>query len=86
MRAKNLAGLINIGFGNVVNTKKIVAVINPEAAPIKRMIQSAKDKGLTIDATQGRRTRSVIITEDEYIILSALQPETIAGRFNNDER
>lgn len=86
MRVKNLAGLINIGFGNVVNTKKIVAVINPEAAPIKRMIQSAKDKGLTIDATQGRRTRSVIITEDEYIILSALQPETIAGRFNNDER
>lgn len=81
-----MAGLINIGFGNVVNTKKIVAVINPEAAPIKRMIQSAKDKGLTIDATQGRRTRSVIITEDEYIILSALQPETIAGRFNNDER
>lgn len=81
-----MAGLINVGFGNVVNTKKIVAVINPEAAPIKRMVQNAKDKGLTIDATQGRRTRSVIITEDEYIILSALQPETIAGRFNNDER
>jgi regulator of extracellular matrix RemA (YlzA/DUF370 family) len=81
-----LAGLINVGFGNVVNTSKIVAVINPEAAPIKRMVQSAKDKGLTVDATQGRRTRSVIITEDEYIILSALQPETIAGRFNNDER
>jgi hypothetical protein len=81
-----LAGLINVGFGNVVNTKKIVAVINPEAAPIKRMVQNAKDKGLTVDATQGRRTRSVIITEDEYIILSALQPETIAGRFNNDER
>lgn len=81
-----MSGLINIGFGNVVNTKKIVAVINPEAAPIKRMVQNAKDKGLTIDATQGRRTRSVIITEDEYIILSALQPETIAGRFNNDER
>ncbi|OYP11293.1 hypothetical protein C8E03_106131 [Lachnotalea glycerini] len=81
-----MAGLINVGFGNVVNTNKIVAVINPEAAPIKRMIQSAKDKGLTVDATQGRRTRSVIITEDEYIILSALQPETIAGRFNNDER
>lgn len=81
-----MAGLINVGFGNVVNTKKIVAVINPEAAPIKRMVQNAKDKGLTVDATQGRRTRSVIITEDEYIILSALQPETIAGRFNNDER
>ncbi|KAB1440667.1 DUF370 domain-containing protein [Candidatus Galacturonibacter soehngenii] len=81
-----MAGLINIGFGNVVNTNKIVAVINPEAAPIKRMIQTAKDKGVVVDATQGRRTRSVIITEDEYIILSALQPETIAGRFNNDER
>lgn len=81
-----MAGLINVGFGNVVNTNKIVAVINPEAAPIKRMVQNAKDKGLTVDATQGRRTRSVIITEDEYIILSALQPETIAGRFNNDER
>lgn len=81
-----MAGLINIGFGNVVNTNKIVAVINPEAAPIKRMIQTAKDKGVAVDATQGRRTRSVIITEDEYIILSALQPETIAGRFNNDER
>lgn len=81
-----MAGLINIGFGNVVNTSKIVAVINPEAAPIKRMIQTAKDKGVAVDATQGRRTRSVIITEDEYIILSALQPETIAGRFNNDER
>lgn len=81
-----MAGLINIGFGNVVNTNKIVAVINPEAAPIKRMVQNAKDKGLAVDATQGRRTRSVIITEDDYIILSALQPETIAGRFNNDER
>lgn len=86
LRGINLAGLINVGFGNVVNTNKIVAVINPEAAPIKRMVQNAKDKGLTVDATQGRRTRSVIITEDEYIILSALQPETIAGRFNNDER
>lgn len=81
-----MAGLINIGFGNVVNTNKIVAVINPEAAPIKRMVQNAKDKGFAVDATQGRRTRSVIITEDDYIILSALQPETIAGRFNNDER
>lgn len=81
-----MAGLINVGFGNVVNTNKIVAIINPEAAPIKRMVQSAKDKGMAVDATQGRRTRSVILTEDDYIILSALQPETIAGRFNNDER
>lgn len=79
--------LINIGFGNVVNTDKIVSVLNPDSAPIKRIIQNAKDSGASIDATQGRRTRSVIVTEDEYIILSALQPETIAGRFNNnDER
>lgn len=79
--------LINIGFGNVVNTDKIVSVLNPDAAPIKRIIQNAKDSGAAIDATQGRRTRSVIVTEDEYIVLSALQPETIAGRFNNnDER
>ncbi|WP_099466681.1 DUF370 domain-containing protein [Konateibacter massiliensis] len=81
-----MAGLINIGFGNVVNTSKIVAVINPEAAPIKRMVQNAKDKGTAVDATQGRRTRSVIIMENEQIILSALQPETIAGRYNSDER
>lgn len=73
--------LINVGFGNVVNTNKIIAVVSPDAAPIKRMIQSAKEQGTVIDATQGRKTKAVIITTDTYLILSALQPETIAKRF-----
>ena len=68
-----MAKLINIGFGNVVNSRKIVAVVSPDAAPVKRMIQ--------IDATQGRKTKAVIVTSDDYIVLSALQPETIARRF-----
>lgn len=72
--------LINIGYGNMVNFDKIVSVVSPESAPIKRMIQTAKDKGTAIDATQGRKTQGVIITDCDYIILSALLPETIAGR------
>ena len=76
-----MAKLINIGFGNVVNTDKIVAVVSPDAAPIKRMVQSAKEAGHAIDATQGRKTKAVIITENDRLILSALQPETIARRF-----
>lgn len=80
-----MSGLINVGFGNVVNSNKIVAIINPESAPIKRLIQNARDNGMTVDATQGRRTRAVIITEDDYFVLSALQPETITNRFNNIE-
>ena len=75
--------LINIGFGNVVNSDKVIAVINPDSAPIKRMIQNAKDGGAAIDATQGRRTKSVIIMENQQLILSALQPETLTNRFNN---
>lgn len=75
--------LINIGFGNVVNSDKVIAVINPDSAPIKRMIQNAKDGGTAIDATQGRRTKSVIIMENQQCILSALQPETLTNRFNN---
>lgn len=77
-----MTGLINIGFGNVVNTEKIVSVISPDAAPIKRLVQQAKEKGNVIDATQGRRTRSVIITDSEWIVLSALMPDTITGRYN----
>lgn len=77
-----MAGLMNVGFGNVVNTRKIVAVIQPDSAPAKRMIQRAKEAERVIDATQGRRTRAVIITEDQYLILSALQPDTLSGRFN----
>lgn len=72
--------LINIGYGNMVNFDKIVSVVSPESAPIKRMVQTAKDKGTAIDATQGRKTQGVIITDCDYIILSALLPETIAGR------
>ncbi|MBR1443010.1 MAG: DUF370 domain-containing protein [Firmicutes bacterium] len=72
--------LINIGFGNVVSANRIIAIVSPESAPIKRLIQEAKDNGNSVDATCGRRTRAVIITDSEHIILSALQPETIANR------
>ena len=77
-----MARLMNIGFGNVVNTAKIVAVVSTDAAPVKRMVQNARQIGKVIDATQGRRTKSVIITEEDHIILSALQPETLVKRFH----
>lgn len=77
-----MAKLINIGFGNVVNTDKIVAVISPDAAPVKRMVQNAKGSSRLIDATQGRKTKAVIVTQEDHLILSALQPETIAKRFS----
>ena len=73
--------LINIGFGNVVNTGKVIAIINPDSAPIKRMIQNSKDTGMAIDATQGRRTKAVIVMENNQLVLSALQPETLTSRF-----
>lgn len=78
-----MAKLINIGFGNVVNSDKIVAIVSPDAAPVKRMVQTAKSNGDVIDATQGRKTKAVIITEGRQILLSALQPETIARRFSD---
>ncbi len=74
--------LINIGFGNIVSANRIVAIVSPESAPIKRMIQEARDNGILIDATYGRRTRAVIITDSNHIILSAVQPETVAQRVN----
>ena len=74
--------LFNVGFGNVVNSRKIVAVVSPDAAPVKRMIQSVKGTRTLIDATQGRKTKAVIVTSDDYLVLSALQPETIARRFS----
>lgn len=77
-----MAGLINIGFGNAVNTAKIVAVVSPDAAPVKRLVQHAKEEGRVIDATQGRRTKAVIVTQEDHVILSALQPDTIARRFS----
>ena len=75
--------LINIGFGNMVSAKRLVAIVSPESAPIKRIIQDARDKGSLIDATYGRRTRAVIITDSEHVVLSAIQPETISNRFGS---
>ncbi|QNO16337.1 DUF370 domain-containing protein [Alkalicella caledoniensis] len=77
--------LINIGFGNIVSANRIVAIVSPESAPIKRIIQEARDKGMLIDATYGRRTRAVVITDSEHIILSAVQPETVAQRLQSKE-
>jgi regulator of extracellular matrix RemA (YlzA/DUF370 family) len=72
--------LINIGFGNMVSATRLVAIVSPESAPIKRIIQDVRDKGQLIDATYGRRTRAVIIMDSGHVILSAIQPETVAGR------
>ncbi len=77
--------LVNVGFGNVVNSRKIISIISPEAAPIKRMVQTAKDTGMAIDATCGRRTKAVIAMDSGHLILSSLLPETIAGRVNQKE-
>ena len=77
--------LINIGFGNIVAAHRIIAIIGPESAPIKRIIQEGKERGVVIDATYGRRTRAVIITDSDHIILSAVQPETVAHRLVNKE-
>ncbi len=75
--------LINIGFGNIVSAERIISIVSPESAPIKRIIQEAKDSKMAIDATYGRRTRSVIIMDSGHVILSAVQPETVAGRVEN---
>lgn len=77
--------LVNIGFGNMINASKLVAVVSPDSAPIKRIIQESKEKGNLIDATQGRRTRAVIITDSDHVILSYLQSETVANRLNSDD-
>ncbi|MDD2568903.1 MAG: DUF370 domain-containing protein [Clostridia bacterium] len=73
--------LINIGFGNIVSANRVIAIVSPESAPIKRIIQDARDKAMLIDATYGRRTRAVIITDSGHVVLSAVQPETVANRF-----
>jgi len=77
--------LINIGFGNMVNADRIVAVVSPESAPIKRVIHDAEEKGILVNATYGRRTRAVIITDSEHVILTSIQPETVAGRLVGGE-
>ena len=77
--------LINIGFGNMVSAQLVVAVVSPESAPIKRMVQEAKEKGVAVDATFGRRTKAVLVMDSGSLVLSALLPETISSRFNGKE-
>lgn len=76
---------INIGFGNIVNSGKVISIISPDAAPVKRMVQTAKDSGMAIDATCGRRTKAVIVMDSGHVVLSSLLPDTIAGRINLKE-
>lgn len=78
--------LINIGFGNIVSANRIVSIVSPDSAPIKRIIQEARERGGLIDATYGRRTRAVIITDSDHVILSAVQPETVAHRLATKEQ
>jgi regulator of extracellular matrix RemA (YlzA/DUF370 family) len=73
--------LINIGFGNILAANRIVAIISPDSAPVKRIIQDARERGTLIDATYGRRTRAVVFTDSGHVVLSAVQPETVANRF-----
>ena len=75
--------LINIGFGNMVSANRLVAIVSPESAPIKRVVLDAKERGSLIDATYGRRTRAVLITDSDHVILSAVQPETVAHRMSD---
>ena len=77
--------LINIGFGNMISSARLIAIVSPESAPIKRIVQEAKDNGSLIDATYGRRTRAVIVMDSDHVILSAVQPETVAGRLDDDD-
>ena len=74
--------LINIGFGNMVNASRVIAIVSPDSAPIKRIIQDARDKGMLIDATYGRRTRAVVVTDVNFVVLSAIQPETVGNRLS----
>lgn len=78
--------LINIGFGNIVAGSRVIAVVSPESAPIKRIVQEARDRGMLIDATYGRRTRAVIITDSDHVVLSAIQPETVSGRLEDKDK
>ena len=86
MKGMRQMKLINIGFGNMVSAGRIITIVSPESAPIKRIIQDARDNGVLIDATYGRRTSAVIVMDSGHVILSAIQPETVANRFvQNDE-
>jgi regulator of extracellular matrix RemA (YlzA/DUF370 family) len=77
--------LINIGFGNILAANRIVAIISPDSAPVKRIIQEARERGTLVDATYGRRTRAVVITDSGHVVLSAVQPETVAHRSKGEE-
>lgn len=77
--------LISIGFGNMVAADRVIAIVGPESAPIKRIIQDAKERGTLIDATYGRRTRAVLVMDSDHVILSAVQPETVANRMTDGE-
>ncbi len=76
--------LINIGFGNMVSAGRLIALVTPESAPVKRIIQEARDKGALIDATCGRRTRTVLVMDSDHVVLSAVAPETVGARFENN--
>ena len=76
---------INVGFGNIVSANRLISIVSPEPAPIKRIVQDARDRGQLIDATYGRRTRAVLIMDSDHVILSAVQPETVANRLDNKD-
>ena len=80
-----MAGFVNIGFGNIINSSKIETIVSPDSAPSKRMVQKAREDGSVIDATQGRKSKAILVMENGRLVLSALQPETIAGRLNQPE-
>ena len=77
--------LLNIGFGNMVSTDRLIAIVSPDSAPLTRMIQEGRDRGVLIDASYGRKTRSVVIMDSDHIVLSAIQPDTVAARLNGKE-
>ena len=77
--------LINIGFGNMISAGRLIAIVSPESAPIKRMIQEARDRGVLVDATYGRKTRAVLIMDNDHLVLSALQPETVSNRITGQD-
>ena len=77
--------LINIGFGNMISTGRLIAIVSPDSAPIKRMVQEARERGVLIDASFGRRTRAVLVMDNDHLVLSALQPETVANRISGQD-
>lgn len=77
--------LINVGFGNMISAGRLIAIVSPDSAPIKRMVQEARERGVLIDASYGRRTRAVLVMDNDHVVLSALQPETVANRLEDEK-